>query len=128
MLARKNLRVGYGVSAPRVEAHQLRRPRCSRSSARQWLAFVREPTNAYDPRAVVIRSARGVAVGYLDRDHASGVGSKIDRGYDVRAIVECIKDVDLPGATLGLVLLICMEGDDPVLADDEYADWLPRAA
>ena len=84
--------------------------------------FVREPENPHDPLAVAIMSVRGVRVGYLRRDRAQWIGSKIDRGYDVRAIVERVKGVHLEGAKLGLVMRISIaapreEGDPPELPD-----------
>jgi hypothetical protein len=79
------------------------------------ITLQRQPENPHDPRAVAILSARGVCVGYLSRTNAGWVGSKIDRGYDVRAIVERIKGAHLDGAQLGLVLLLNMDGDDPLL-------------
>lgn len=91
------------------------------------LALVREPTNPYDPSAVAIFSPRGVQVGYLSADHASWIGSKIDRGYDVRAIVERVKGAHLEGATLGLVLLLNMEGDDPTLDGEASQPFSPNA-
>ncbi|MGK6354709.1 HIRAN domain-containing protein [Sphingomonas sp. DT-207] len=56
-----------------------------------WLQLVREPENPHDPMAVAIVTTRGVCIGYLRRDRAVWIGSKIDRGYDVRAIVERVK-------------------------------------
>jgi len=79
--------------------------------------LVREPGNPHDPAAVAIISDRGVQLGYLPADRAVWIGSKIDRGYDVRAIVERVKGSHLSGATLGLVIRINMEGDDPELPD-----------
>ncbi len=78
------------------------------------LFLVREPENPHDPRAVAVVSERQVRVAYLRRDHAGWVGSKIDRGYDVRAVVERIRGGALVGATLGLVLLLNMDGEEPV--------------
>lgn len=75
--------------------------------------LVREPSNPYDHMAVAIISARGVCIGYLSRDRAVWVGSKIDRGYDVRAMVERVKGADLEGAALGIVVRINMEGEEP---------------
>lgn len=83
----------------------------------EQVELVREPDNPHDPRAVAIFSRRGVRVGYLRRDRAVWIGSKIDRSYDVRAIVERVKGSHLPGATLGLVLRVNMEGDEPELPD-----------
>ncbi|MCC2977982.1 hypothetical protein LK533_15055 [Sphingomonas sp. PL-96] len=46
------------------------------------------------------------------------IGSKIDRGYDVRAIAKRVKGIDLDGATLGLVIRLSItapgnEGERP---------------
>lgn len=84
--------------------------------------LVREPHNQHDPLAVAIFSARGVRLGYLRRDRAQWIGSKIDRGYDVRAIVERVKGLHLEGATLGLVIRLSIaapgeEGEPPELPD-----------
>lgn len=78
--------------------------------------LVREPDNVHDPMAVAVFSCRGVRVGYLKRERAAWIGSKIDRGYDVRAIVERVKGFDLEGATLGLVMRVNMEGENPEVA------------
>lgn len=77
--------------------------------------LVREPENPHDRMAVALVSARGIRVGYLRRDRAVWIGSKIDRGYDVRAIVERVKGAHLEEAPLGLVVRVNMEGDDPEL-------------
>jgi len=79
--------------------------------------LVRQPENPHDPAAVAIISARGVQLGYIPADRAVWIGSKIDRGYDVRVIVERVKGAHLSGATLGLVIRINMEGDDPELPE-----------
>ena len=75
----------------------------------------REPFNEHDHMAVAVLTCRQVKVGYLARDRAVWIGSKIDRGYDVRAIVHRIKGIDLEGASLRLLMRINMEGDDPEL-------------
>lgn len=77
----------------------------------------REPDNPKDNSAVAVVTSRGVCVGYLDRVKARWIGSKIDRGYEVRAIVERIKGATLPGSPLGLVIRINLEGDEPELPD-----------
>jgi hypothetical protein len=91
------------------------------------VSLTREPHNEHDPRAVAIISARGVCIGYLARDHAGWVGSKIDRGYDVRAIVDRIKGEDMEGSPLGMVVLINMQGDDPELRGEAGKAWVPEA-
>lgn len=82
----------------------------------EQVELIREPDNPHDPRAVAIVSCRGVRLGYLRRDRAVWIGSKIDRCYDVRAIVERVKGHDLPGSTLGLIIRVNMEGEEPALA------------
>ena len=79
------------------------------------LKLVREPDNPHDPRAVAVFTLNDIRVGYLRRDRAAWLGSKIDRGYDVRAIVERIKGAMLPDSTLGLVIRLNMDGEDPQL-------------
>ncbi|TCM36913.1 HIRAN domain-containing protein [Novosphingobium sp. ST904] len=79
--------------------------------------LVREPGNPHDRMAVAVVSCRGVKVGYLKRDRAVWVGSKIDRGYDVRAIVQRVKGSHLPDATLGLVMRVNMDGEEPELPE-----------
>lgn len=77
--------------------------------------LVREPDNPHDRMAVAVLSCRGIKVGYLKRDRAVWIGSKIDRGYDVRAIVERVKGANLPNATLGLVMRVSLHGEEPEL-------------
>lgn len=79
------------------------------------IELVREPDHPHDPRAVAVFSARGIRVGYLSRDRAVWIGSKIDRGYDVRAIVERVKGATLPHSPLGLVMRLNMDGEAPEL-------------
>lgn len=53
--------------------------------------LVREAENPQDSRAPAIKSEQKVTVGYLSRDHASWVASKIDRGYPIQAVVSRIR-------------------------------------
>lgn len=78
----------------------------------------REPHNPHDAMAVALYSARGVKVGYLNRQRAMWIGSKMDRGYRVLAIVERVKGIDLEGSPLGLVIRMNMEGEEPELPID----------
>ena len=98
-----------------------RQDELARLAPGDWLQLVREPENPHDPLAVAIVTTRGVRVGYLSRDRAGWIGSKIDRGYDVRAIVQRVKGTTLPGATLGLVMRLNMDGEEPELPTDPYA-------
>lgn len=88
----------------------------------ELVELLREPDNPHDPLAVAVLTMRGVKVGYLNRERAGWIGSKIDRGYDVRAIIERVKGSHLPGAALGLVLRVNMEGDEPELPGEGLAD------
>jgi len=85
----------------------------------ELITLMREPDNPHDHMAVAVYSCRGVQVGYLNRERASWIGSKMDRGYLVAAIVHRVKGIHLPGATLGLVLRMSTDGDEPELPDDE---------
>lgn len=82
------------------------------------LRLVREPKNIHDRNAIAIVTERGVRVGYLSRRYASVWASKIDRGAAPRVIVERIKGVGLPGAMLGLVMRVNLEGEEPELPSD----------
>lgn len=79
------------------------------------LELIREPDNPHDPRAVAIFTQRGIRVGYIRSTRAGWIGSKIDRGYDVRAIIERIRGRDIEGSTLGLLMRINMDGEEPEL-------------
>jgi len=81
------------------------------------LELVRQPENPHDHLAVAIVTASGTCVGFLSRDRAAWIAPKIDRGYPVNAIVERVKGLHLAGATLGLVMRINMEGEEPELPD-----------
>lgn len=80
------------------------------------LRLVRQPDNPHDPLAVaIVTTTSDTCVGYLSRDRACWIAPKIDRGYEVRAIVERVKGAHLPDATLGLVLRINMDGEEPAI-------------
>lgn len=75
--------------------------------------LVREPENPHDHLAVAVYSPRGVQVGYLGRDRAAWVAPKMDRGADVRAIVERVRSGGPPDAPLGMVVRLNMQGHWP---------------
>lgn len=77
--------------------------------------LVRQPLNPHDHLAVAIVTASGTCVGFLGRDRAAWIAPKIDRGYPVNAIVERVKGAHLPDATLGLVVRVNMDGEEPDL-------------
>lgn len=79
--------------------------------------LVREPHNPHDPSAVAVLSARGVKIGYLGANYCGWVGSKIDRGYDVRAIIGRIGRFGQAGFR-GAVITINMDGEDPEIPPD----------
>ena len=101
-----------------------RQEELARCAAGDMLQLVREPDNEHDPMAVAVMSERGIRVGYLSRERANWIGSKMDRGYDVRAIVHRIKGSHLQGSALGLVLRLSMDpdiADEPELPDEDEA-------
>lgn len=73
----------------------------------------REPDNPADPSAVAVYSIRGIQIGYIGANYASWVGSKIDREYEVRAIIGKMSGGRRTGLPLGAVLTINMEGEEP---------------
>ncbi len=93
----------------------IRQAELARCEPGEQVQLVREADNPHDRMAVAVFSSRGIRIGYLRRDRAAWIGSKIDRGYDVRAIVERVKGSYLPGAMLGLDMRISM---DPDVADE----------
>lgn len=88
------------------------------------LDLVRQPNNPHDPLAVAIVTESGTCVGFLKRERAAWIAPKIDRGYLVLAIVERVKGTHLDGGTLGLVLRINMDGEEPELPDSGAAQQL----
>lgn len=101
--------VGEGFENTDGSSRQLELERCVPGEP---VRLVRQPDNRHDHMAVAVFSCRGVQVGYLARERAAWIGSKIDRGYDVRAIVQRVRGG--PGR-LGLVIRLNLEGDDPEL-------------
>jgi len=82
--------------------------------------LVRQPDNPHDHMAVAIFTTTSkTCVGYLGRVKAQWIGSKMDRGVDVTAIVERIRGTGLNGSPVGLVLRINMEGELPEVSDGE---------
>jgi hypothetical protein len=79
------------------------------------LELVRQPDNPHDPLAVAIVTESGTCVGFLKRDRAAWIAPKIDRGFPINVIVERVKGLHLEGATLGLVMRLNMEGEEPEL-------------
>jgi hypothetical protein len=79
--------------------------------------LVRQPDNPHDHMAVAIMSCSGTCVGYLGRVKAQWIGSKMDRGMQVSAIVERVRGANMPGSPLGLVLRLNTEGEEPALPD-----------
>lgn len=79
------------------------------------LDLVRQPDNPHDHMAVAIFTGSGTCVGYLGRVKAQWLGSKMDNGMQISAIVERIRGTDLPGSPLGLVLRLNTEGELPSL-------------
>jgi hypothetical protein len=77
--------------------------------------LVRQPNNPHDHMAVAIFSCSGTCVGYLGRVKAQWLGSKMDNGMQISAIVERIRGANMPGGLLGLVLRLNTEGEMPEL-------------
>jgi hypothetical protein len=57
----------YGVEIRRIAG----RPKAEGASAEFTVTLLPEPTNQYDPNAVVVLSDRGRTIGHLSREHAA---------------------------------------------------------
>lgn len=71
----------------------------------------RETDNPVDPGAVAVFSARGRQIGYLGADRATFIRGKIDRGFDLRAIIAQLRK--RPGMPISAVLALNLDGEDP---------------
>jgi hypothetical protein len=90
-----------------------RQEELSSCSVGELVTLEREPHNPHDPSAVAVYSSRHVQIGYIGADYASWIGSKIDRGYDVRAIIGKVTGGRRTGLPLGAILTLNMEGEEP---------------
>jgi hypothetical protein len=68
----------------------------------------REPTNRHDPSAVAVVSDRGIRLGYLGADRCGWVGSKIDRGYSVDAVVDRLKGAVRGSLPVAMVIRVTL--------------------
>lgn len=84
------------------------------------ITLVREPDNKHDPEAVAVYSSRGVQVGYLSADHCSWIGEKIDKGREVRAIVERVNGGTRDKPSVGLLIRLNYDGEEPKLANEVH--------
>lgn len=84
--------------------------------------LVRERQNRFDPSAVAVVTERWVRIGYIGADRCGWIGSKIDRGYTIRATINRLPYHD--GGSV--VLAISMARDGPETAPP-IASRRPRA-
>lgn len=84
-----------------------------RSEPGEDVELRREPTNRHDPSAVAVYSCRGVQVGYVGADRTAWIGSKIDKGMDVRAAVERVVGNLRGPSPCRLVIKINLFGQQP---------------
>ena len=101
--------VGEGFDNEDGSSRQEEIARCQEGEA---VDLVREPDNPHDPSAVAVFSDRGVRIGYLGADRCGWIGSKIDRGYDVRAAIGRIMRAGQAGY-LGVLLRVNLQGEEP---------------
>lgn len=87
-------------------------------SVGEQVEIVREPDNAHDADAVVVKSSRGRTIGYLARD--SWLRKVVHKGKEpVRAWIESIGTGK--SKMLGVVLTVTI-GEEPA----EPIEWSPR--
>jgi hypothetical protein len=82
--------------------------------------LVPEPRNRYDPSAVAVFSARGFQIGYVSAERCAWIGSKINQGEDVRAIIQ-------RATPRGAVIRLSFSGEDPVLPPEPVRRETPPA-
>jgi hypothetical protein len=92
------------------------------------IELVRQPDNPHDHMAVALFTSSGTCVGYLGRVKAQWIGSKMDRGHPVFAIIERIRGIGLEGSELGLILRLNMDGEEPELPEAIKRSLKARAA
>ncbi len=81
--------------------------------------LVREPKNKADPRAVAVRSARGIQLGYLTAERAPLIGAWLDAGETFEAVFQ------EPGRTAAIIRARFGGGtlSLPPERDDCVRDW-----
>lgn len=104
--------VGLGIAVPQVQAANLRRIELQRSPVAGFqyhqgeavwanlqvgerVSLVREPDNAFDPRAVRI-DWQGHKLGYVPRIDNAAVSHLLDNGQGVSAEIVSLKESDNP--------------------------------
>jgi hypothetical protein len=104
--------VGLGIAVPQVQASSLRRIELQRSPVAGFqyhqgeavwanlqvgesVSLVREPDNAFDPRAVRI-DWQGHKLGYVPRIDNAAVSHLLDNGQGVSAEIVSLKESDNP--------------------------------
>ena len=67
--------------------------------------LVREPSNAFDPNAIMVVRQNGQQVGYLNRELAARLSSRLDTfSQPVKAFVSSLIGGFYPGSCLGAVV------------------------
>lgn len=92
-----------------------RQEELARCTVGEIVELVREPSNPHDPSAVAVYSCRRVQIGYVGADRSAWIGSKMDRGYPVRAAIGAIRG-GRSGLPFSAVLALNLEGEEPSTA------------
>jgi hypothetical protein len=92
-----------------------RQAEVQRCNAGELIVLRREPQNRHDPDAVAVYSCRGVQVGYLSSDHAEWISACLNKGRNVRAIVERITGGTNDRENYGIVIRVNYNGAVPTL-------------
>jgi hypothetical protein len=90
------------------------------------VTLVREPKNPADPRAVAVRSARGVQIGYLSAERAPWFSAMLAEGRPLTAIFQA-------RTPHGAAIRVALDGATPTLPAEEpirvpqesLDDWTP---
>lgn len=114
-----------GVTHPNADGTS-RQEEILRCAAGERVELWRERSNPFDPSAVAVISARDIQLGYIGADRCGWIGSKIDRGLPIRAVVDRV----IGGAGdmwMGMVIRLNMGGELPAIDPDEgYSEMIRR--
>ena len=120
--------IGISIAAPVARASVLRKVELQRSPVAGFqyhqgeaiwpllmvgasLSLVREPGNAYDPRAVRV-DWQGQKLGYVPRIDNAAASHLLDAGHVLHAEIVTLRDSDNPWDRVEFAIFLADRGDD----------------
>lgn len=71
----------------------------------------RQPDNPHDSNAILVRSSRGVGIGFIGKDYNSWIAQRMDKGASVNARIKSVS-ASGPRKLLGCVLNLATAGEE----------------